>query len=712
MPPKLGEYILQKPIGRGAMGQVWLAKQESLDRMVAVKILPKEFATDASFRARFEREAKMAASMIHPNVIQIFSYGIEQNVPYFAMEFVEGQDLSVRIRKKQKFTMRESVKIVADVARALEVAHEKGLVHRDIKPGNIMISNKGIVKVMDFGLAKAASVQSAISQPGLIMGTPSYMSPEQGMGQELDVRSDIYALGVVLYKLLTGELPFVADKPTAVIFMHIYENAKPVRELNPEVPGELAAIVAKMMAKKQEDRYGDPSVLVSDLDGFLAGTTTSLSVSAVQQADGVQATEAIGPQAEPTSKTEAMVAPDDPTVTTAPPAQSQMVEPTEPIVRPAEPTSMPTQAGPAPEAYARTEDAQLDFLEDLIQGDDPGVNARAQELMEKSPGLRDKYARQLFIHALVRSQVDSLDRVGKGRRVMKVLSVLGIGQQAQTAMPAATAKTGAKIFVPKARGPMFYYAVIGVLILAAMAAFMIFLMPAFLPAAEQVIQTVRDKTYDNTDRIYDVTLTVYETGVKNMLAGKLHVRGADRWVAILKGGTITMGSDGKTGWVNPPAGRHIVLENDRKHLAKFSPLAAELPRLSMEDILPKHGKFYFTMIGESFLQKYPDRNLVEVKASSIPGRSDSPIDEATYWLDKDTGEIVQANMSLQPGDMGAGPRAIELRLAGKKEFNVSFYNYNSHNLRGKSVYNPASDTGHRDEPGGRLPGPGGGETPW
>ncbi len=279
MAVKLGEYILERRIGKGGMGQVFLAKQESLDRLVAVKVLPKELAKDDTFRARFEREAKSAASLIHPNVIQIYSFGIEKGVPYFAMEYVDGEDLSFKLKRGEKFDIKEGVRIVRDVAKALECAHRKGMVHRDIKPSNIMIASDEAVKVMDFGLAKAARVRTSITQTGLIMGTPPYMSPEQGKGEELDIRSDMYSLGIVFYELLTGILPFQADTPTAVIYQHIYETPKPIRELNPSVSESLEAIAMKLIEKKPNQRYLDPTALLADLDAYEVGAQVTASTS-------------------------------------------------------------------------------------------------------------------------------------------------------------------------------------------------------------------------------------------------------------------------------------------------------------------------------------------------------------------------------------------------------------------------------------------------
>ncbi|MFH1422370.1 MAG: protein kinase [Planctomycetota bacterium] len=279
MTVKLGEYVLEKKIGKGGMGQVYLARQESLDRKVAIKVLPKELASDETFRLRFEREAKIAANLVHPNVIQIYSYGIEKGIPYFAMEFVDGEDIAQKLKKGEKFTVRQTISLVKDVAKALDAAHKRSMVHRDIKPSNIMIASDGSVKVMDFGLAKATTVNTAITQRGIIMGTPPYMSPEQGKGETLDVRSDMYSLGVVLYELLSGQVPFRAETPTAVIYQHIYEKPMSVRQINPEVSPQLESIVMKLLEKNVKDRLQTPSELIEALTAFETGAPTVLKTA-------------------------------------------------------------------------------------------------------------------------------------------------------------------------------------------------------------------------------------------------------------------------------------------------------------------------------------------------------------------------------------------------------------------------------------------------
>jgi serine/threonine protein kinase/DNA-binding beta-propeller fold protein YncE/tetratricopeptide (TPR) repeat protein len=270
---RLGDFIIEKKVGEGGMGTVFMARQISLDRVVALKILPKSFADNPEFVERFRREARAAASLIHPNVVQVYSVGEERGVPYFAMEFVEGDTLEAAIKSGNRYGIRAAVELAAGVARALEAAHEKGLVHRDIKPANIMLDNKENVKVTDFGLAKPSSGSLDITQPGLVVGTPTYMSPEQGAGEDVDTTSDIYSLGVVLYEMLTGRVPFHSDNVGTIIYKHLHEAPEPPTRFNPDVDSKLEAIVLKCLGKHPQDRYRHPGELVAALEAFLKGET-------------------------------------------------------------------------------------------------------------------------------------------------------------------------------------------------------------------------------------------------------------------------------------------------------------------------------------------------------------------------------------------------------------------------------------------------------
>jgi len=262
---QLGDYVIEERIGSGGMGEVFRARQQSLDRVVALKILPRSVAEDATAKERFFREARSAASLVHPNVVQIYTVGEERGIPFFAMEYIEGRDLGNRLKTGERFTLGEVVDIMASVAMALEFAEEHGIVHRDIKPANIMIDKSRTVKVMDFGLAKATTSITQITQAGFIVGTPTYMSPEQAEGGEVDIRSDIYSLGIVFYLLLTGRPPFSADSPAAVIYQHLHARPVSPSKLNPEIPEAAEEITLCMIAKRPADRYQSASELLDDL---------------------------------------------------------------------------------------------------------------------------------------------------------------------------------------------------------------------------------------------------------------------------------------------------------------------------------------------------------------------------------------------------------------------------------------------------------------
>jgi len=283
---QLGEFTIQKKIGEGGMGVVYMARQESLDRTVALKVLLRDFAKNPEFIARFHREARAAASLTHPHVVQIYSVGEERGVPYFAMEFVEGSSLEEMFEEGRRFEVREASEIAGSVARALEAAHEKGIVHRDIKPANVMIDRKGTVKVADFGLAKPVGSTTDITQPGLVVGTPIYMSPEQASGEDVDCRSDIYSLGIVFYEMLVGDVPFRSENVGTVIYKHIYETPMPPSALNTKVPPVIEAAVMKCLAKRPEGRYMHPGELAETLAAFLRGEADTHPTLALSQYQG------------------------------------------------------------------------------------------------------------------------------------------------------------------------------------------------------------------------------------------------------------------------------------------------------------------------------------------------------------------------------------------------------------------------------------------
>lgn len=267
-----GDFEIGPLLGRGGMGAVYRGRQISLDRPVAIKVLPSNLSENANFRQRFQLEAKAVAQISSPHVVGVYYAGVHEGHHYFAMEYVEGQDLSVKVRDGFNPTHREALDLVAQAARGLAVAGELGIVHRDIKPANMMVTKKGLVKLMDFGLVRVArSEDTGLTMAGTIMGTVSYFSPEQGRGERCDCRTDIYALGVVFYELLTRRLPFTGGDATSVIYQHIHQAPKPPKEIDPSIPEGYQAVVLKCIQKDPDHRYQTATDLLKDLDALANG---------------------------------------------------------------------------------------------------------------------------------------------------------------------------------------------------------------------------------------------------------------------------------------------------------------------------------------------------------------------------------------------------------------------------------------------------------
>lgn len=276
----IGNYEIQRELGRGGMGYVYKAHEQSLQRVVALKVLPPHLASSPQFVKRFEREARSAARLSHPNIVTVFAVGSEGDYHFIAMEYVKGETVDQIVRERGKMDPREAVDVIQQVADALAEAHRNDIIHRDIKPQNIMIDQSGRVKVMDFGLAKVMSGGSELTSAGTYLGTPTYMSPEQCQGKDLDSRTDIYSLGIMFYEMVTGTLPFTADTPLAVMRKIIDEPMPALTRSVTGVPSDIEYIIEKMAAKNPSARYSSAEDLSADLKAWLRGDKTSLSAEA------------------------------------------------------------------------------------------------------------------------------------------------------------------------------------------------------------------------------------------------------------------------------------------------------------------------------------------------------------------------------------------------------------------------------------------------
>jgi eukaryotic-like serine/threonine-protein kinase len=287
-----GRYRILRKLGSGGMANVYLAEDEDLGRRVAIKILNERYAHDELFNERFRREAKSAAALSHPNIVSIYDRGEGDGTPYIAMEVIEGRSLKELILTRGPLPIGQAIDYAKQILGALRFAHRHGIIHRDIKPHNILLGNENRLKVTDFGIARAGASQ--MTEVGSIMGTAQYLSPEQARGAPVAAASDIYSLGIVLYEMLTGQVPFNGDTAVEIAMKHLNEPPKPPSALRPEVTQELDQVILRALAKTPEDRYQTADELQEDLDRVEAGLPLSRETATAATAvlSGVRPTQA------------------------------------------------------------------------------------------------------------------------------------------------------------------------------------------------------------------------------------------------------------------------------------------------------------------------------------------------------------------------------------------------------------------------------------
>jgi len=269
---QLGHFQIVSQIGSGGMGDVYRGYDASLDRYVAIKVLAEALARDKEFVRRFSAEATAVAKLSHPNVVPIYFIGQDARRHFFAMQFIEGQSLAERLARDKRLPVDEAVTIIEQCLAGLGAAHAQGLIHRDVKPGNILLERaSGRAVLVDFGLVRHLNAESRMTATGVVMGTVDYLAPEQARGRAVDGRADIYSVGVMFYELLGGRLPFIADSPTAMIFQHAYETPFPLKKAAPDVPQSLVDVTARMMAKEPAERYASCDAVLADLRAFREG---------------------------------------------------------------------------------------------------------------------------------------------------------------------------------------------------------------------------------------------------------------------------------------------------------------------------------------------------------------------------------------------------------------------------------------------------------
>lgn len=273
MPLRLGNYKILSQIGKGGMGDIYKALQEPLNRIVALKVLPPKLSRDTEFAKRFEIEAKAISLLQHQNIVSIYEYGEEEGLRYFAMQFVDGNDLGKRIAENKVIPITDIIDYARQIGRGLRYAHSCNIIHRDIKPGNVLIEKNGVVRLSDFGIAKIFSGTN-ITMTGSAVGTPEYMSPEQAQGNKLDAKTDIYSLGIVIYEMLTRRPPFLGNNPMSVAYKQVHEQPDPPSLKRKDTPRRLEMVILKALKKDKKDRYASVEEMLEHLDTVDPGETT------------------------------------------------------------------------------------------------------------------------------------------------------------------------------------------------------------------------------------------------------------------------------------------------------------------------------------------------------------------------------------------------------------------------------------------------------
>ena len=265
LPESIGKYKILQIVGMGGMGVIYKAVQEPLNRVVALKVLPPQFCNNDEVARRFEIEAKAISLLQHQNIVNIYEYGSEEGYRFFAMQYVDGENLSVAIHHKKTMALSAVIDYAKQICRGLRYAHSQNVIHRDIKPSNILIDKEGVARLTDFGIAKIFSMDN-ITMTGITVGTPEYMSPEQAEGNQVDAQTDIYSLGVVMYEMLVKKPPFNANNPIAIAYKHVHEMPLPPSVKRRDTPKRLELIILKALKKKKNERYGSVAEMLEHLD--------------------------------------------------------------------------------------------------------------------------------------------------------------------------------------------------------------------------------------------------------------------------------------------------------------------------------------------------------------------------------------------------------------------------------------------------------------